>query len=184
MRDKKCKDCKEIFTPFKNMQPRCVECAIKKGKSDARRQAEKARQSREKAARREHKARKEKIKTRSQHLRESQTAFNAYIRKRDEKEPCISCQRYHNGQYHAGHYRSVGACPELRFNEDNVHKQCAPCNNHLSANTINYRINLINKIGLERVEALENFHRDNKKMTIDDIKAIKVEYKKKIKNIE
>jgi len=62
-----------------------------------------------------HQARKEKVKTKGQHLRDAQSEFNKYIRLRDAKEPCISCGRFHTGQYHAGHYLTVGAKPELRF---------------------------------------------------------------------
>ncbi|WP_258530002.1 recombination protein NinG [Pseudomonas aeruginosa] len=65
---------------------------------------------------------------------------------------------FHDGQYHAGHYRSVGSHPELRFDEDNVHKQCAPCNNHKSGDVVNYRINLVAKIGAAAVARLEGPH--------------------------
>ncbi len=90
---------------------------------------------------------REKAKTRSEHMKEAQAAFNAYIRARDAHLPCVSCGRHHQGQWHAGHYRTVGANPELRFNELNVWRQCAPCNDHLHGNLINYRIELINRIG-------------------------------------
>jgi len=111
---------------------------------------------------------------------QAQKAFNAYIRQRDDKEPCISCQRHHGGQYHAGHYRTVGAAKQLRFNEDNCHKQCAPCNNHLSGNLTEYRINLIKKIGLEKVEALES-NSDIKRYSIEEYQAIEKRYKDKLK---
>jgi len=113
-------------------------------------------------------------------LTEAQAAFNAWIRKRDEKLPCISCSRFHSGQHHAGHYLSTGARPELRFDEANVHKQCAPCNNHKSGNAIEYRINLVKRIGGKRVGMLEGPH-EPKKYTIDEIKEIKKEYKEKVK---
>ena len=53
----------------------------------------------------------------------------------------------------------------------NCNKQCAPCNNHLSGNLINYRINLVKLIGVEKVEALEN---DNtgKTYSVEDLKRI------------
>ena len=144
-----------------------------------RKQREKANQS----YRRETKERRDKLKSRSQWLSEAQAAFNKFIRERDKDEPCISCQRFHNGQYHAGHYRSIGACPELRFEEMNVHKQCAPCNNHLSGNAIDYRINLVKKIGVENVEWLEGNH-ELQKLTIDEIKEIKTKYKNKLKELK
>ncbi len=108
------------------------------------------------------------------------TAFNAFIRLRDALEPCISCQRHHKGQYHAGHYKPAGINSALKFNELNVHKQCAPCNNNLSGNLTQYRINLITKIGVDAVIELEN----NKQITSYDceqLKEIEVEYKKKLK---
>ena len=126
---------------------------------------------------------KQKLKTKSDWLREAQTIFNTYIRSRDAKQPCISCNRYHKGQYHAGHYRTVGAAPELRFSEINCHKQCSSCNNYLSGNLLEYRKNLIKKIGLELVEWLEGKH-EPKHWTIDDIKQIKQTYRDKIKMLD
>ena len=102
---------------------------------------------------------------------------------RDAKEPCISCGRYHEGQYHAGHYRSVGSTPELRFNELNCHKQCSVCNNYLSGNAIEYRRGLVAKIGIDQVEWVEGKHEPNK-YTIDEIVQIKKYYQQKIKDIE
>ena len=119
---------------------------------------------------------------RSVMTRKAQTVFNAYIRKRDEKELCISCGRHHQGQYHAGHYRSVGSSPENRYNELNVHKQCSACNNHLSGNLIPYRVNLIDKIGLDAVELIENSSKA-KKYTVDELKEIEQEYKRKLKEL-
>ncbi len=129
------------------------------------------------------KAKKEKLKTKGEHLREAQVAFNAFIRERDAQEPCISCGRYHTGQNHAGHYRSVGSTPELRFEEQNCHLQCSVCNNHLSGNLINYRINLIKKIGLESVEWLEGHH-EPKHYTIEQIQELKAHYRKRVREMQ
>jgi len=172
-RPKKCKMCKQVFQPERAMQPCCsVKCAITKVQSDKKIKAKK-----------ELAQRKENIKSKAQWLREAQKEFNAYIRLRDANKPCISCQRNHQGQYHAGHYRSVGACPELRFEELNVHKQCAPCNNHLSGNIGEYRINLVKLIGVNKVEWLEGKH-EPLKLSIDDAKAIKAKYKLKQKELK
>jgi hypothetical protein len=125
----------------------------------------------------------EKLKTRSDWLKDVQKVFNQFIKERDQTEPCISCGRHHTGQYHAGHYLSVGARPNLRFEENNVHKQCAPCNTYLSGNLINYRINLIKKIGLEEVEQLES-DINPRKYTIDDLKNIIEVYRKRVKMLK
>jgi len=152
------------------MQPVCgIKCAIEDAKAIKKKDVRKA-----------DRKRKEEIKSKSELMKEAQFEFNRYIRLRDKDKPCISCQRFHKGQMHAGHYISTGAATELRFNEDNCHAQCAPCNNHLSGNPIKYRINLIEKIGIERVERLEGPH-PMPNWTKDDIRAIKAKYRKLLK---
>lgn len=135
-----------------------------------------------KKERKEVKDAKEKIKTRAEHLKEAQSAFNAFIRERDKGKPCISCNRHHSGQYHAGHYLSVGSHPEMRFDELNCYKQCAPCNNHLSGNIVEYRKSLLSQYGSDLLEYLEGYH-EPKKYTIEQIKEIKVKYKNKLKEL-
>lgn len=174
-RAKKCKNpaCAISFQPQRLGQAVCSpKCglAIKDVNQD------KARKALAIVERKEVKAKKEKLKTRADHLRETQTVFNEWIRLRDEKLPCVSCGRHHQGQYHAGHYRTVGANPELRFEPLNVHKQCAPCNNHKSGDIVNYRIELVRRIGAERVEWLEGPH-EPKRYTIEDLKTIKAHYR-------
>ena len=134
-----------------------------------------------KERRKDLRVRKQKLKTKAEWAKEVQAVFNKYIRLRDAKESCISCGRNHDGQYHAGHYKSVGAHPELRFEPLNCHKQCAPCNNHLSGNITNYRVGLLKKIGEEKLTWLEGNH-PPAKYSIDDLKEIKKDYQKKIRN--
>lgn len=80
------------------------------------------------------------------------THFHRYIRNRDKGKPCISCGNQTTLQ--AGHFYSAGQNPVVRFNEDNVHGQCLRCNFYEHGNLIPYQQNLIEKIGLERFEAL------------------------------
>lgn len=175
------KNCgKEIVNPRSTTQQVCgLSCAIEYSKIKAERKAA----NDAKQVKREYREAKVKAKTRSDWLRETQAAFNAFIRARDEREPCISCGRHHLGQYHAGHYLTVGARPELRFNEQNVHKQCSACNNYLHGNLINYRIELIKRIGIDEVEGLESCH-DPMKYTIEDLQRIKKHYKQKLKELK
>jgi hypothetical protein len=177
-----CRICRDKFEPVRSMQPTCgkFECNYE----FATRAAAKSAAKRKAADRKETKEKKDAIKTRSDWLKEAQTEFNKFIRARDHALPCISCGRHVTGDYHAGHYRSVAAAPQLRFNEDNVHKQCGfNCNVNKSGNAIEYRIALVKKIGLARVEALEN---DNSvaKWSIEEIKEIKATYKRKLKELK
>ena len=102
---------------------------------------------------------REKQKSRSQWLSEAQSAFNAYVRWRDRHQGCISCGRHvggkFGGNYDAGHFRSRGSAPHLRFHLWNVHKQCVKCNRYNSGNISEYRVALIWKLGHEKVEYLE-----------------------------
>jgi hypothetical protein len=128
-------------------------------------------------------ARKVAMKSRAQWLKEAQTAFNAWIRARDAEQPCISCGRYHDGKYDAGHFRSVGAQPALRFHELNCHKQCVPCNQHKAGNVVEYRIRLRQRIGDAAVALLEQDH-PPAKFTIEQARAIKAEYVARLKEIK
>lgn len=128
---------------------------------------------------REDKARvREKQKTRSQWLSEAQSAFNRYVRWRDRNDGCISCgkhvQNKYGGNWDAGHFRSRGSAPHLRFHLWNCHKQCARCNRFMSGNTAEYRIALIQKIGSTKVLALES---------LQNIANHDIVYLKRIKSI-
>ena len=72
--------------------------------------------------------------------------------------------------------------PELRFTETNCHKQCQPCNTHLHGNLVLYRVALIEKVGMAEVAFLEGPHTPAK-WTVDDLKAIKAEYKNALKEL-
>lgn len=179
---KTCKNpaCGEKFVPQRLGQ---TVCSPKCGLAIKEVNQEKARKSLAQVQRREIKVRKEKLKTRADHLREAQAVFNEWVRLRDADLPCVSCGRHHEGQYHAGHYRTVGANPEIRFEPLNAWKQCAPCNTHLSGNLVNYRLSLLQRIGAEKLEWLEGPH-PACKHTIEEIKAIKAEYREKIKELK
>jgi len=184
---KKCqnKGCGKLFVPVRLAQIACCgSCAFVVINSPDNKIKEKVSRELAKVARAEHKKQKDSIKTRAEHLKEAQAIFNSFIRERDKSEPCISCGTQKTSiQYHAGHYRTVGAHPELRFNELNCHKQCSACNNHKSGNIVEYRINLVKKIGQENIEKLEGHH-EPKKYTIEEIKQIKADYRLKLKNLK
>lgn len=172
-RKRKCAVCKEQFEPRSMTHKACKpECAAL--------HAEAVRKAQERKVDRE---RRSALKTRQDWLREAQAAFNAFIRARDHDQPCISCGRFHDGSFDAGHYRSVGAAPALRFDENNVHKQCVPCNQHKSGNVVEYRIRLVEKIGRVAVEWLER-EPPPAKYTIEDAQQIKARYKLKLKELQ
>ncbi len=188
---KKCKGCKDFglvadgmptkFGFFHNLE--CMKIEIDRINERKRKKAKKD-------FNKETRRMKESIKTKGEHTADAQKEFNRWIRLRDIKlyadqglsVVCISCQKWPK-KMNAGHYKSAGGNPELRFEPLNCSLQCEYCNTSLSANLTNYRINLIEKIGLDKVEWLEGPH-EPKKYTIDEIKEIKAKYRKLANELE
>lgn len=178
VRLRKCaiKTCRQPFQP-RSMTHKCCspDCA-----------AEHAKLEREKKDRQERQKGLQALKTKSDWLKDVERVFNEFIRIRDllAGHGCISCGRHNAERWNAGHFKSVGAFPELRFNEDNVHLQCArPCNKDQGGNIHNYRIGLIARIGEERVALLEGPH-ELPKWTIDELKALRDHYRAKLKELK
>ena len=165
---KKCKVCSIPFTPVRPMQMVCSPaCAMKL-----------AREVVAKADRKETKLKLDALQTKPQLVKKAQIAFNAYIRARDAGKTCISCDTQLGSEpntFDAGHYRSVGSAPHMRFVEDNVHGQCKRCNNWLSGNHTEYRKRLLERIGEHRLEQIEN---DNvlRKYTKEGLEDIRKQY--------
>lgn len=175
---KKCAECKVVFTPKRVGEKVCsMKCAIDFGKKQLEKENTKAR-------RKEDKEFKEKNKKKSKHVQELQIIFNKFIRIRDKDEPCISCDS------EAGHFKLTAGhfwpstYENLRFDEDNVHGQCwFNCNKNRHGNINEYRIRLIEKIGLERVERLDQERHNNPDLTKEEIIELKEIYKLKIKEL-
>lgn len=108
-------------------------------------------------------------------LAKAQIVFNAYIRKRDNGLPCISCGRVRELQ--AGHYVPQKNSSFLRLNEWNVNGECAGCNGFDEFHLIGYRKRLIDKIGLNAVKYLEANQRTIKKWSREELNEIINQYK-------
>ena len=180
VRQRKCaiKTCRTLFAPrsitHKCCSPACAQqhVAVEKARRD----------------RKERQQGLAKLKRKADHIREAQTAFNGYIRARDAALPCICCGRTSDsesrgGTWDAGHYRSRGSSPHLRFDERNVHAQLKNCNRYGAGRAVDYRIGLIQRIGLAAVEALEA---DNapRHWTVEELQAIKATYRAKLKHLK
>ena len=175
MRDKKCKACGNSFTPLRQFQTTCnYKCAI-----DYARLKQKQNLTKQK-----NKAVKQLKENDIPTLKRlAQTLVNKYIRQRDNTLPCVSCGFTGTSrQWHAGHYMPMGSNGSIRYHDDNIHKQCSICNNHLSGNLANYRLELIKRIGLEKVEWLES-QKQTKKWSLEELKEIIDSYRLKLKEM-
>lgn len=184
---KKCRvaTCRASFVPSRMGQAVCSPaCAM----IDAPRHEPKARKALADIERQDIKVRKEKLKSRGDHMREAQQAFNAYIRARDQAagHPCISSGKpldWSGNAVDAGHYRSVGSAPHLRFDERNCHAQSKQDNRFLSGNAVDYRIGLIARIGQEAVDDLEA-DQSVRNYSVEQIKGIKAYYRAKTRELK
>lgn len=170
----RCRNCKEKFEAVRFNQKYCLkdEC-IRVFVEEAKSKAWKKTKSKMKTD----------LMTLQDYIKLAQITFNKYIRLRDKDELCISCKQKPK-KSNAGHYYNANNHWNVRFNEDNVHLQCEHCNTFLSGNLINYRENLLKKIGEGKFQLLEAEAKKTRKFTIDELKEIINIYKKKIKQYE
>jgi len=196
---RKCKVCNEWFIPQYDNIRWCspahgaiyaIELRTKeKVKAEAKRIKDKHQADKEGRARRQ--KMRESFKTKSQWGKEAQSAFNRYIRIRDDGKECVSCgnpligkNNYLTGSaIDASHYRSRGAASHLKFNVFNVHSACTRCNRQLSGNAVEYRIRLIERIGLERVERIESDN-EPRRFDIPYLQRIKSIFTRKARQLE
>lgn len=193
MRLKKCPECAEKYQPTRQLQPCCEKMECKA--SYAIRHVEATRKRRrmqemnvQKADRKVIKLKLDAIKPRGKLIAEADRAFCAYIRKRDQLagHTCISSGKpldWSGNNVDAGHYRSRGSAPHLRYDERNCHAQSKHDNRYLSGNAVDYRIGLISRIGLAEVEALEADQKP-RKYSNDDLIAINAKYVAKLKALK
>jgi Bacteriophage Lambda NinG protein len=184
VKTKVCRACKAEYAPQKMGQKVCSPpCAMKLVFEQQRKEDKKAKTAERKADA----IKREKLKSKAQWAREAQTAFNQFIRERDRHagHACISSGKpldWNGNAVDAGHYRSRGSAPHLRFDERNCHAQSKHDNRYASGNVVGYRAGLIERIGLDAVEGLES-DQTPRRYTIDDLRAIKRDYAAKVKEL-
>lgn len=141
------------------------------------------------AAKRKRETRKrlEEMKSVPDLMKEADAAFMAFIRERDRLAgyPCISSGKpldWSGNNVDAGHYRSRGAASALRYDQRNCHAQSKHENRYKGGNIVEYRKGLIERIGIEAVEALENDNRTHK-WTRDELRGLRDTYRAKLKEL-
>lgn len=150
-----------------------LRCAAKVGKRV--RAAEKAKD----------RARREKLKRPSEWEDECRQIVQKIARLRDRADGCISCHVGPNytGRWHGSHYRPAGNNAAVQFHLWNIHKSCAQCNLFKGGNLGPYRLRLVEKIGLEKVEWLESQNQPVK-TNVEYLKRFKAVMGKKLRRLE
>ncbi|ECG3786635.1 recombination protein NinG, partial [Salmonella enterica subsp. enterica serovar Florida] len=163
---RKCKVCREWFHPaYSNVVWCCPEHgaiyalelrAKEKIKAEAKRIKEK--HQAEKKERQRHADRLRAVKPLRHWIKMTQRVYNDWRREYllSQGYGCISCGTKTAPVWHAGHYRTTAAAPQLRFTDNNIWLQCPSCNVHKSGNIEAYRAALVELIGEASVQELES----------------------------
>lgn len=186
-----CKVCKTRFKPVAIYEWWCceehkIEYAVLVMKERRKQNYDneiKQRQERQKEDRKQLKVRRVNAQPKTYWIKQAQQAVNAFVRARDSILPCVSCGTHSAAQWDAGHYRTTAAAPQFRFDPRQIHKQCSVCNQHKSGNIVPYRVELIKRIGIEVVEAIENNH-ERRSYSIEELKSIRDYYRLELKKLK
>jgi len=128
----------------------------------------------------------------------ARSVCHQYIRERDRDGnhfTCISCGQIkliktENGHsnYHAGHFKSAGEYPMLKYDEVNINGQCIQCNHFKSGNVHLYSESIIKKWGraqYNRINAIASYsNRVGKKWDKIELAEIIKYYSRKLKDIK
>jgi hypothetical protein len=154
-----CKDYKQVHTMVK--VPLGVFCnwahAIAHGKALAEKKKIKDKVSGDKIARAKHTIDKKSVRSRSKWYATLQKLVNQWVTKvRDADEACCTCgTRSVDIKYDAGHFFTVGARKDIRFNPMNIHKQCSQqCNVYGSGMRLEYERFIIARYGEKGLDEL------------------------------
>lgn len=193
-----CKQCKE-YHPAEEMTVHPIgkfcsyDCVIEfirtKQEADTKRKLAKAKQDTkkaEKAVREKLRKDKERVKPLSKSLAEAQAVINRYVRLRDAKKGCVSCDKpaTWQGQWHCSHFHPRGRSSKLRFNLWNMHKSCSVCNSHLSGNLRQYEPELIKRIGIDKFNWMEENASVPTKYNAEYLKRLKKIFSKRAKRYQ
>ena len=167
---KKCKNCLKLFTPYRSLQIVCsVKCSFEYGSKLKEKKEQKDWKERKKVM-------KKDMLTKSDYIKILQQLVNRFVRQRDGNY-CISCDAPINGKVDAGHLFSVGNYPSVRFDLRNINSQCIKCNQFNGGSILEYRENLIKKIGQKEFDELDKLAHQNRMFDIEEIKQMIQKFK-------
>lgn len=165
----RCKLCKNKFEQKQFLQKYCdkKECQIESKTQMALKNLEGIKKQKKKDLA----VKKKDMLTKSDYIKILQQLINRFVRNRDGNY-CISCDAPINGKVDAGHLFSVGNYPSVRFDLRNINSQCIRCNQFNGGSILEYRENLIKKIGQEQFDELDKLAHQNRIFDIEEIKEM------------
>lgn len=183
---RRCKICRAKFTPqFENHRWCCPEHGAEFALLELEKKKEKQRQEKAQKERSEWRERKAAVKPLSHWISMTQRAYNDWRREYllSLGYGCMSCGTKTAPVWHAGHYRTTAAASQLRFTDNNVWLQCPSCNVHKSGNIEAYRAALVEEIGEEGVQGLEN-NNETHRYTREELDAIRAQSRANLRDLK
>jgi hypothetical protein len=175
----RCRSCSEKFEQKRFLQKFCdkKECQIEERTQLALKNLAGIKKQKKKDLA----VRKKELLTKGDYIKILQQLVNRFVRNRDGSY-CISCDKPIKGKTDAGHLFSVGNYPSVRFDIRNINSQCISCNQFNGGSILEYRENLIKKIGQEQFNELDKLAHQNRIFDIEEIKEMIEVYKNLNKN--
>ena len=179
-RKKRCKVCNKQFSPYNSLQKVCgVDCSIKYAENKRKEDLDNVKKwTKEKKER-------DRLPT---SLKQTKLVVHEYIRLRDVGKECISCGTPYKSDFDAGHFYSANKFTALKFDLDNISGQCIQCNRFKEGEFEMYSLNLPNRIGKERYDALvkraELSKKFTKKWTLFELSEIRKNVKELTKQLK
>jgi hypothetical protein len=183
---KKCKysKCKKDFMPWSTTQATCDNylCALgyaaeKKAKKEKKEHAKAKRETREQL---------KALMTRTKWFAKLQVVVNQWVLYRDRDEPCCTCGTTRPIKFDAGHFHTVKARSDIRFELTQIHRQCSQnCNVYGSGMRNEYEKFLIEKYGPSHIDYLEELRPNLKEQfpNWQDIEERIIYYRKKLRSV-
>lgn len=196
MKQKKCRECRNPFKPYNTLQVACSpRCALAIGKKEAVKKSERlAKQAR--AERREFNRRDlnwqhercRRVFNRMRVLEEME-----WFRERGMEPECISCGKTHM-DWCCGHFKTVGAQSNLRYDRSNTYLQCNRyCNSGLSGNidgnknTRGYKRGLVERFGEQEAQRIIDYCESNTapaNWDWQELEALRKQWNQRIRELE
>lgn len=180
-RQRKCKVCREWYTPFNSLQPICTNprCAL-----------EWVRQKRAKEYRKETRRLKKKVETLAECCSKAQRDVNRYIVLRDKDKGCISCGGPVVDAGHMIHAGSKYRTSRLRFAHINIHGQCKKCNSFVGGgNRVEYERGIVERYGQDYLDEIYELKRkadqgELEPLTKDEVREIAKEHRRMVRDMK
>jgi len=183
VRQKRCKECKELFTPIYSTTQ--IACSPKCAYAFSKRRDKQIKEQNSVSLtilKQELKENLPKLK------KQTQLLVNKYVRLRDKGLDCISQCTSYKSDFDAGHCFPLGSYEGLRYDLDNIHGQSIGANRFKEGDHINYLLNLPNRIGQQRTDALiikaKDYKKNGYKFSKDELIKIQSKIKQLIKELK